>query len=149
MAAVGATTTTTSAATTTTAQSGQDAALAFSRCMRAHGVSKFPDPEGQGRFPALTQQALGVSKQTSLVAQQACKHLLSSGDSTGTPQARQQKVAFALKVAKCMRMHGFPTYPDPTSSSQALPSGIDPNSPQFQTTETACEQQARKELGLP
>ena len=116
--------------------------------MRAHGVPDFPDPDSQGTFPPLTQQALGVSKQTSLASQQACEHLLSGGGSTATPQQRQQKFAFALKVAQCVRAHGFPDFPDPSASSQGLPPGIDPNSPQFQVAETSCERQARKALGL-
>ena len=148
-----------SATTTTTAQSvpssttssgpaPENATLAFSRCMRSHGVSSFPDPDSQGNLPPLTQQELGVSKQTSLAAQQACKSLLSRGGSTGTPQQRQQKLAFGLKVAQCLRHHGYPSFPDPSGSSQALPPGIDPSSSQFQTAETACENQSRKALGL-
>jgi hypothetical protein len=117
--------------------------------MHADGVQNFPDPDAQGNFPPLTQQALGVWKQTSLTAQQACKHLLSSGG-TATPQQRQQKIAFGVKVAECLRAHGYASFPDPTGlGSQALPSGIDTNSPQFQTAETRCERQVQKALGLP
>ena len=116
--------------------------------MRSHGVSSFPDPDSQGSFPPLTQQDLGVSKQTSLAAQHTCEHLLPSGRGTGTSQQRQQKIAFALKVAECMRTHGFPAYPDPTASSQELPPGVDPNSPQFKVPLTVCEKQAQRALGL-
>jgi len=154
VAAVG--TATTSATTTTTATNTASLrratqlreALAFARCMRAKGVQNFPDPNSQGNFPPLNQQALGVSKQTSLTAQQACKHLLSSRGSA-TPQQRQQKIAFGAKVAQCLRAHGYPNFPDPTGlGSQALPPGIDTNSPQFQTTEATCEKQAQKALGV-
>jgi hypothetical protein len=132
---------------TTSAQSTHlNAALAFARCMRSHGVPNFPDPDPQGDFPPFHA---GVSKQTSAAANDDCKNLLSSGGSTGTPQQRQQKFAFALKVAQCLRTHGFPNFPDPTASGQGLPPGIDMNSPQFQAAETACEKQARKALGLP
>jgi hypothetical protein len=117
--------------------------------MRVHGVQNFPDPDSQGNFPPPSQQALGVSKQTSLTAQQACKHLLSGGRSA-TPQQRQQKLAFGVKVAQCLRAHGYPNFPDPTGlGSQSLPSGIEVNSPQFQAMETDCEKQAQKALGLP
>jgi hypothetical protein len=136
--------------TTSARPSRQGAALAFSHCMRSHGVPNFPDPGPQGDFPPFHT---GVSKQTSAAADDACRHLLSSGD-TGTPQQRQQKLAFALNVARCLRAHGFPKFPDPTVSSQGTSenlsgAGIDPNSPQFQAAETACEQQARKALGVP
>jgi hypothetical protein len=132
--------------TTRTQNTYADAALAFSHCMRSHGVPNFPDPDSQGNFPVFQT---GVSKQTSMAADEGCKHLLPRRGNTGTPQQRLEKVVFALKVARCVRRHGFPTFPDPSGSSQASPPGIDLNSPQFQTAETACEKQVRKALGLP
>jgi hypothetical protein len=154
VAAVG--TATTSATSTTTANNSTSSrtstqvheALAFAGCMRAHGVRNFPDPDSEGNFPPLGQQALGVSKQTSLTAQQACRHLLSSGGSA-TPQQRQQKIAFGVKVAQCLRAHGYPNVPDPTGQAQELPPGIDPSSPQFQTREAGCERQAQRSLRVP
>ena len=114
--------------------------------MRSHGVPHFPDPDAQGDFPPFRT---GGSKQTSSAANDACKHLLSSGG-TATPQQREEKLAFGVKVAQCLRAHGFPNFPDPTRlGPQSLPPGIDLNSPQFQAAETACEKQARKALGLP
>ncbi len=149
-------TTITSSRTTSSPSAGltaMNAGLAFSRCMRLHGVPNFPDPDSRGSFPPLTQQALGVSKQTSLTAQQACEHFLSSGGSIGTPQDRGVKFAFALNVARCLRTHGFHRFSDPIVSSQGTSqnlsgAGIDPNSPQFQTAQTTCEKQARRTLGL-
>jgi hypothetical protein len=143
-----ATTTTLGApSSTTSAASAQLAtALAFARCMRSHGVSNFPDPGPQGQFPPFHSDS-AASKRASLSANDACKSLRRSGG-IGTPQDRQKKFAFALKVARCLRVHGFPSFPDPTSSSQSMPPGIDPNSSQFQTAEMNCEQQARKALDL-
>jgi hypothetical protein len=158
VAAVGtATTSATSTTSTTTANNSASSgsstqlhgAVAFARCMRAHGVQNFPDPDSHGNFPPLSQQALAVSKQTSLTAQQACEHLLLSSGGNATPQQRQQRIAFGVKVAQCLRAHGYPNFPDPTGQGQELPPGLDPNSPQFQTTEAACEKQAQKALGLP
>ena len=122
-----------------------DAALAFSRCMRAHGVPNFPDPDAHGDYP---QFDLGVPKPTANAANSACMHLRSTG-SPGTPQERRQKFTFALKVAQCLRAHGYPDFPDPTSSGQAVPPGIKTDSPQFQARMTACEKQEQKALGLP
>jgi hypothetical protein len=121
-------------------------ALAFSRCMRTHGVPNFPDPDSQGNFPPFET---GVSKQTSMAANEGCKHLLPRRGGTGTPQQRREKLLFALKVARCVRSHGFPTFPDPSGSSQGNSPGIDLSSPQFQTAETGCEKQVQKALGLP
>jgi hypothetical protein len=148
VAQLGSTTTSTrtSPSSTTSAQSGLNAALAFSRCMRSHGVPSFPDPDSQGNFPRFST---GVSKQVSAAADDACKHLLSHGGGTATPEQRRQKLAFGLKVAQCLRGHGFPNFPDPNGSNEAVPPDIDVNSPQFQTAQTACEKQAKHALGLP
>ncbi len=130
----------------------QNAALAYSRCMRSHGVQNFPDPDAQGDFPDVPP---GVPKQTFATAKYACVHLLSHGGGGGAETGGDQlKLTFALKVARCMRSHGFPRYPDPTTSSQGSGTrfdgtGIDTKSPQFQTAEIGCEKQERKALGLP
>jgi hypothetical protein len=124
----------------------QNAALAFARCMRSHGVPNFPDPNPQGGFPSFST---GVSKQASSAADAACRHL-QPGGGAATPQQRQQKLEFGVKVAECLRSHGYSDFPDPTHlGQQALPPGIDTNSPQFQTVETTCEIHAQKALGLP
>ena len=143
---VAAVATTATASASSAEPSPGKAALAFSRCMRSHGVSDFPDPNPQGDFPSFHTD---VPKPTSTAAKEACKHLLSRGGGSATPQQRRQKFAFALKVAACLRRHGFPDFPDPTPSGQHVPPKIDTNSPQFSAAETACEQRARKALGLP
>jgi hypothetical protein len=123
-------------------------ALAFARCMRSHGVSNFPDPNAEGDFAPFDTD---VSKSVSANANDACEHLLkhAGGDGGGT-QGAQQKLAFALEVAQCMRRRGFPTYPDPSGSGIRFEgTGIDIRSPRFQSTEPACETSARKALGLP
>lgn len=112
-------------------------------------MAKFPDPVGEGQFPPLSQQELGVSKQTSLAADGACKHLLRHGGGTATPEQREQKLAFGVHVAHCVRAHGYPSFPDPAGSSLAPPPGIDLSSPRFQAVETACERQVQKAMGLP
>ncbi len=145
VAQLGSTTTRTHNGSSSRSEGG---ALAFSHCMRSRGVPNFPDPDSQGNFPPFQT---GVSKQTSMAADEGCKHLLprGGGGSIGTPQQRQEKLVFALKVARCVRTHGFPTFPDPSGSSQGNSPGIDLNSPQFQTAESSCEKQVRKALGLP
>lgn len=145
---------TSSASTTSPAQ--LRAELAYARCMRAHGVTNFPDPNSQGDFPPFQTH---VSQQTSQAAQHACQHLLPSGGGAGGVGTKgdQQKLALGLKTAKCMRRHGYPTYPDPVpggassqgSGTRFRGTGIDTKSPQFQTAETTCEKQSRQQLGIP
>jgi hypothetical protein len=48
--------------------------LAFARCLRSHGVPKFPDPDGQGQLSPQTVQAAGVDLHAPVVlsAAKAC-----------------------------------------------------------------------------
>ncbi|HWB21662.1 MAG TPA: hypothetical protein VG652_02105 [Gaiellaceae bacterium] len=144
--------TTSTGVTGSAQQQAVASALAYSRCMRSHGVPAFPDPDSQGQYPPFHSDS-AASKQESVSAQETCKSLLSKGGSAGRPQDRQQKLAFALQVAGCLRAHGYPTFPDPTASSEGTSqnlggAGIDSSSPQFQAAELACESQAQKTLGL-
>ncbi len=154
MAQLGSTTTTTTTQSspssslpgTNSESTNTDRMLAFSRCVRGHGVSNYPDPDSSGHLPASGKQ-IARSSPRFPTAENACVHLLASGP--GTLQQRQQKLAFALKLAQCIRRHGFPTFPDPTASGQGVPAGIDPNSPQFRAAQTTCKRQAQQALGLP
>jgi hypothetical protein len=112
----------------------------FSQCMRSHGVPNFPDP-GSGGALAIDGNTLHVSHSVMQAAQSACRHLLPNG---GQPTAaeRQQAISQALRFAQCMRTHGVPSFPDPKMSGGGIfigGRGIDPQSPQFQTAQKACE----------
>jgi hypothetical protein len=143
----------------TTPTTNAERMRAFSRCVREHGVTNYPDPDpdpdGNGHLPASGKQIARSSPQFP-AAEGACMHILQSGGATET-QGDKQKLAFALKVARCMRSGGFPNYPDPTTSSASSQgsgtrfegTGINTKSPRFQTTEMACEKQVRRALGLP
>jgi hypothetical protein len=136
--------------TTNSQSTNSQKMLAFSRCVREHGVPNYPDPDSSGTLPASGKQIARSSPQFP-AAESACTHLLPGG--AGTPQQRQAKFAFALKVARCLRTHGFPNVADPTVSNQGtgnvLPPGIDPTSPRFQAAQTTCQKQAQQALGLP
>jgi hypothetical protein len=116
------------------------AALAYARCMRAHGMPDFPDPDSNGQFNV---DRHSVSSQET-AADQVCHHLLNVG---GQVDQRQQSLGQLLKYAQCMRAHGLPNFPDPhyTSGGIGRPSGIvggggyDRNSPQVQSAQQACQ----------
>ncbi len=98
-------------------------ALAFSRCMRAGGVSNFPDPAPGGGF-VFNVNGLDRSSPAFVAAQAKCRHLLPEGGPPvpGTqthPSART--LAKLLKIARCMRQHGVPQFPDPRTSVPANP----------------------------
>jgi hypothetical protein len=92
-------------------------ALKFAECMRADGVSAFPDPTPSG---GLTIDAIanGSSVDTSSAAFEqalsACKDLEPPGF-TGTKATPQQRAA-RLQFAQCVRDNGVPDFPDPTAN---------------------------------
>jgi hypothetical protein len=116
---------------------GSPSAEAYATCMRSHGVPTFPDPNSKGQV-----DASGVANLNSpqyLKAQEICRSLVPSGSDQSiqggslTPQQQAQ----LLKFARCMRSHGVPKFPDPTSSGLS-PSGVDPNSRQFEAAQKVC-----------
>jgi hypothetical protein len=120
-------------------------ALAFSGCMRSHGVANFPDPTGSGQLPKETPEQLGLSPSRLQTAQSACRRLLPNGGQP-TQAALQQSWTDFLAFARCMRRHGVPNWPDPTRYPQhpERPTfdlqavGLDPSSPPISTKVHDC-----------
>lgn len=82
--------------------------------MRSHGVSSFPDP-GTGSF----KFALAPSSPKSPAFQSAfpvCRHLLPDDGAQGQETHSSTQIAAALAFARCIRSHGFPSFPDPSSA---------------------------------
>jgi hypothetical protein len=127
--------------------------LAFSQCMRAHGVPKFPDPTGR-RIQIGPSTGVNPASPAFQAAQKACGGLGKGGPGGGTP-TEADKLAM-LNVSKCMRAHGLPNFPDPTTHPPtpgsnganvvigrngvflALGPGINPRSPAFQHAASVC-----------
>jgi hypothetical protein len=122
----------------------QSQMLAFSHCMQTHGVPNFPEPNAQG-----VASASGINPQSPQfqAATKDCRHLLPNG---GQPTAAQQAQALAqaLKFSQCMRSHGISDFPDPQSGPgggirislrAGKGSDLNPQSPQFQAAQTACQ----------
>jgi hypothetical protein len=133
-------------------------ALAFANCIRSHGVPNFPDPSNNGRGGIQIQQSQrsgsGPSTEVNGVpvngpafqaALQAC-HKYQPNGGAPSPAKTQQIKAQALAMARCMRSHGVPGFPDP--HFQSAPNGgfgiriggpgINPNSPAFQAAQKSC-----------
>ena len=100
-------------------QQEQQDAVRFADCMRSHGVPNFPDPTTS---PHAFKQALDPSTAHSPAfqsAETACRHLLPrGGQPSQSPPPSQAQIAAMLAFARCLRSHGFPSFPDPTSSGQ-------------------------------
>ncbi len=95
-------------------QATSGVAVAYSRCMRSHGIPDFPDPGSNGQISKQAIIQLGVSGSRLQTAQRACQALWPYQAPTQAQQ--RQELADDLKFAQCMRSHGVPEFPDPTSS---------------------------------
>jgi hypothetical protein len=119
-------------------------ALAFSKCMRSHGVSDFPDPKissSGGGIGVSLGVPQGVTQSPAFkTAQQACAKLAPGGTGDGgaapvTAQQHRQIVQFAA----CVRAHGVPDFPDPDAAGTFHLVNIDTNSPAFTTATQKCQ----------
>lgn len=132
-------------------------AVAYSACMRSHGLPNFPDPDSKGNFQVDPEQ-LGVSDSRYQAGERACQHLLPTGGSLQRqtnqclwfgdcpPALLQRLMDVERKYARCVRSHGVPRWPDPTLnkgrpafdlSSAGIDTGF-PDSSQFRSVDSEC-----------
>lgn len=131
-----------------------DVFLAFSECMRSHGVPNFPDPSAGGGIQLSANSGINPFSPGFKAAQASCRKLLPGGGPPSGPPSAQAK-AQALKISECMRGHGVSGFPDPTFSPPSSPDGysaildrggvvlaipdtIDAQSPAFRQAAAAC-----------
>jgi hypothetical protein len=137
--------------------------LAAAACIRKHGIPDFPDPTfGAGGAQVNLHVPLGVMTfQQFMLAQKACAKLgLELAGYAPTSTATAAEMAQALAVARCMRAHGVPNWPDPSKTPPSdvpagdnvtdavpgppggpvfvLPKSIDMEAPAVQQALTAC-----------
>jgi hypothetical protein len=130
--------TSTSSTTTSTEVTGKsklETMVAFSACMRKHGVAKFPDPDASGGI-AVPRDSSPQFK----AAERTCQKLLPNG---GEPTQQEQAsiLRAMLAYAGCMREHGVPRFPDPKVAPDGWPDfgEIGPSSPQVKkAAQKAC-----------
>jgi hypothetical protein len=129
--------------------------VAYSRCMRSHGIPNFPDPNSSGQIPKQEILQLGVSTSALQTAQRACIRLWPYQAPTRAQQ--RQQLADDLKFAQCMRSHGLPDFPDPTTGPDGRVEfvlsvsrdGFDPRSPQILAKAHECQYVLPAGTGLP
>jgi len=94
--------------------------LAFSRCMRAHGVPGYPDPSSSGSIPKVSPEQ--ASSPEFQAAQRACQNLLPAGTNDQFPPGEVRLLLIGmLRFSRCMRSHGVANWPDPTTDSEGRP----------------------------
>jgi hypothetical protein len=95
-------------------QQEQHDLVRFAGCMRSHRVPNLPDPTTS---PRGFKDALATKSPAFRSAEVACQHLLPGGSLYSRPPAHSQaQIAAMVAFAGCMRSHGFPSFPDPTST---------------------------------
>lgn len=138
---------------TTTSPTVAAQALAFSKCMRSHGVPNFPDRGGtppNGPYNSIAGIVIPSSINTQspayLSATKSCQGVLSAVfSSQGKPPITASMKAALIAHAQCMRDHGVPDFPDPTFPASGgieiqIGPGVNVNSPAYKQAQAACRQ---------
>jgi hypothetical protein len=118
-------------------------ALAYARCMRAHGVPDFPDPIATAGGGVAFQVTGGPGSELSRnnprfkSAEQVCRSQFPGEDEAPAPSS--QRVAAEVRWAHCLRSHGLPGFPDPNPEGAFDSSRFNDASPAFQAASKACK----------
>lgn len=144
-------TTTTSAGNGSGSQgSDVNAAYRFSACMRAHGVSKFPDPvvhqSAGSSSVGIRVDPAETSSPSFQSAQKACNGILPQGNNSNngpSPAQQQQRTQEFVAFAQCLRTHGYTKFPDPDAQGELQPqtiaaSGVNVHAPGFFAVAKGC-----------
>jgi hypothetical protein len=106
---------------TQSSQTPAQQAFAYARCIRAHGVPAFPDPQvtttaGSVGIRQGVPAGAGLSPAFQ-AAQKACRSIMpAQGNGGGHDQGPGKQVL--LVFAHCLRGHGISGFPDPDASGQ-------------------------------
>lgn len=113
--------------------------VAYSTCMREHGVRSFPDPSSKGAIHLGGE--IDPTSPTFQAAQNACRSLSPKGGPP-TPAQQAHELQELLAFSRCMRTHGIADFPDPTNGHFDLNGGpggdLTPNNPQFVNAQRVC-----------
>jgi hypothetical protein len=110
--------------------------VAYTHCMRSHGVSNFPDPTVGSGGGVTFQGSFDLKSPTYQAAAAVCGSLIPGG--TQGPPMSSQKLAAEVAWAQCMRTHGVPNFPDPSAQGVFDSGQFDATSSEFQTASQAC-----------
>ncbi|MEU4427893.1 hypothetical protein AB0F81_45340 [Actinoplanes sp. NPDC024001] len=122
---------------TPTASVDPDAPLKHARCMRANGMTWFPDPQ-DGRMAV--ELPANVDREKLEAAEEACRQYAPDGGEK--PRMDPELLEQARQMAKCMRENGVPNFPDPDPDGSSVVDGskvgMGPGDPVFDKAEQAC-----------
>jgi hypothetical protein len=120
----------------------RDAALKFAECMREHGVD-MADPGTGGKQVLKVGPNEDTTPEEMEEAQKACEKYQPEPPELSEEEQQEMREA-ALEHARCMRENGIEDFPDPTFDEDGgaeirLGKGLDPEDPDFQEAQEACE----------
>jgi hypothetical protein len=134
----------------TTESASYRANIAFSQCMRTHGMPDFPDPGPNTNFTLNGPLTGAAADTTSGKATIACQHLLPNSSTSSNSSTSTQELAEGVALAQCLRAHGEPSFPDPTIVSGGLNFDFTGTStPQFKAAVSACRSAVPAGVKLP
>jgi hypothetical protein len=119
--------------------------MAYSKCMRSHGILDFPDPAPNPGGPGGSLSWSGTGPNHDLdpsnpryqAANKACQPLLPDGGQVPAISAKQ--LAVEVRMAACMRSHGVANFPDPDNTDGAFDlSNLDRGAPQYKSEFASC-----------
>jgi hypothetical protein len=136
--------------------------VAYAHCLTSHGVAGVSVGSGDTLtiHNANGQMTLsgggGIPPQVADTspalesAAKACNHLLPVSGQRAEQGQSAQDLQQGLKYARCLRKHGVPNMPDPSSNGQFSlgGTGIDTQSPQFEAAQQHCKADTPANLGF-
>lgn len=145
VASLGGSTATSTASGSSSSDTAFQAMLAYSQCMRSHGVPNFPDPQQSGgKLNMKIDKGNGIDPNSKAFqdAQKACKSKEPRGKN-GSPDSHVDPTKVAAWM-QCLRSHGLPNLPDPTNTGNGLEfnmtgGNFSPDSQVFQNAMNACK----------
>lgn len=87
------------------------ARIRWAECIRSHGVPNFPDPNADG---SVNLTGIDIALPQFLAAHRDCASL----EVALPPAQLAQEIRGELAVARCMRRHGVPSFPDPPADGK-------------------------------
>jgi len=106
----------TASASPTASQSAYQRGLAYSACMRQHGITDFPDPVDVGNGQVGWRMSPGIDSNSAQykAADKACSSLAQAGSSHKFDPTK------IPAWAACVRAHGVPKFPDPVNNGTGM-----------------------------
>src|SRR5215468_7837353 len=127
--------------------------LGLARCLRAHGVPNYPDPNASGQEPPGSKELIRTPQGQAAV--RACSSWDNRISNDVAAQNQVVRVEY-VRFAECMRARGLPDFPDPQNAEgrvefvlSASQDGFDPHSPQVLAKAHHCESVLPSGSGLP